>query len=338
MFDLASPSVAITRTPAKPSLVSGVQDEPKRRVVIPLDGSPASEAIVPIVARLTRQLSCEIVLLHAVGCFASDEGAELQRQARATQTASAYLATIAGRLRDDGFTQIRRSIWYKDPAPAIRAAATSEQVDLIAMATTGELGPTRAGTGVAAAVMQSTRVPLLLARGSSSWLGALEHVVVPLDSSSADATVLPIVSAISEPQRTRIHLVRAIDPARRLDRRYAELYLATVAATLHNQGLLTDSSVIQDESPVGIARFATQVGAQLITMATSMRADSGFTRQVLNATHAASPVLLLRPGLSQAATPSDMRFGSRPHRLSGVSADWQPSRRESVRRNKTQRH
>jgi nucleotide-binding universal stress UspA family protein len=300
MITRASLPVALTTDVAVPFGVADCQRAPKRRVVVPLDGSSASEAIVPIVARLARGTRCEIILLHAVGGLSCGRPAEsaLVVQATATQAASDYLATVADRLTRDGFAQVRRSLWYSEPLLAISKAATREPVDLIAMATNGRRGLRRAGSeGVTAAVMRSISLPLLLARGSSRWLGALEHVVVPLDGSSAAATILPVVSAISEPGRTRIHFVQAIDSVRSLARRDAELYLAKVARGLRDEGFLVDWRVILDRAPDAIARFATQVGADLITMAGGGDAHSGSTRVALYAMNAAAlPFLLLRPG------------------------------------------
>jgi nucleotide-binding universal stress UspA family protein len=284
--------------PGRVDMLPG-RDVPLRRVVVPLDGSPASEAIVPVVARLTRPVRCEIVLLHAVGAVPYGRGADhaLYMQARAARTGLAYLATVADRLTEDGFSRIRRSVWYKDPVSAINTATTDEQVDLIAMASDGWPGLRRAGSeGIAIAVTRSTALPVLLARGSR-WLGALDHVVVPLDGSPTAATILPVVSAICEPGRTRIHLAYVVGPGRGRAPRDAALYLSNVAIRLRDNGLMVDSTVTLDQAPGAIARFATRVAADLVTMATDGDARPCSTRLVFDAmSRSTIPVLLLRPG------------------------------------------
>src|SRR4029453_3110041 len=180
MIKAASIPAAFKRNGLSAFDVSLSRDAPMRRVVVPLDGSPASEAIVPIVARLARTVRCEVVLLHAVGAVPYGRGADhaLCMQARVTRNALAYLATVGDRLTGDGFSQVRRSVWYKDPVSAINKATTDEQVDLIAMASDGWPGLRRAGSeGVATAVTRSTALPVLLARGPR-WLDGLDHVVV----------------------------------------------------------------------------------------------------------------------------------------------------------------
>lgn len=270
-----------------------------RRVVVPLDGSPASEAIVPIVARLTRTVRREIVLLHAVGAIPYGRAADqaLYMQARAARTALAYLATVADRLTGDGFSRVRRSVWYKDPVSAINAATTDAQVDLIAMASDGWPGLSRAGfQGIATAVTRSTALPVLLACGSSR-LGGLDHIVVPLDGSPTAATILPVVSAIYEPGRTRIHLAYVTGPVGGFAPRDAALYLSAVAMRLRGQGRMVDSTVILDQAPGGIARFATRVDADLIALATDGEVRSGSAPLELDAMSGLPmPVLLLRPG------------------------------------------
>ena len=299
MIKVASIPAAFKRNGLSAFDVSPRRDAPMRRVVVPLDGSPASEAIVPIVARLARTVRCEIVLLHAVGVVPYGRGADhtLYMQASATRTALAYLATVAERLTRDGFSRVRRSVWYKDPVSAINRATTEEQVDLIAMASDGWPGLRRAGSeGVATAVTKSTALPVLLARGPR-WLGALDHVVVPLDGSPTAATILPVVSAIYEPDRTRIHLAYAAGPVRGLAPRNAALYLANVAMGLRDQGLTVDSTFTLDQAPGAIARFAARVDADLIMMVTDGEARSGSIRLVFDAMSGqATPVLLLRPG------------------------------------------
>jgi nucleotide-binding universal stress UspA family protein len=300
MIKVASIPAAFKRNVLSAFDVSPSRDAPMRRVVVPLDGSPASEAIVPIVARLARTVRCEIVILHAVGAVPYGRGADhaLYMQATAAQTALAYLATVADRLTGDGFSRVRRSVWYKDPVSAINTATTTdEQVDLIAMASDGWPGLRRAGSeGIATAVTRATALPVLLARGSR-WLGALDHVVVPLDGSPTAATILPVVSAIYEPGRTRIHLAYVAGPVRGLAPRDAALYLSNVATRLWDQGLMVDSTVTLDQAPGAIARFATRVDADLITMATDGEARSCSTRVEFD-TMSGSPIpaLLLRPG------------------------------------------
>ena len=299
MIECAFMPAAAEENWLRPVDVMPVREALMRRVVVPLDGSPASEAIVPIIKRLTRAVRCEIVLLHAVGAVPYDRGADsaLYMQARAARIALAYLATVADRLTGDGGTRVRRSVWFKDPVSAINRATTTEQVDLIAMAGDGWPGLRWAGSvGVATAVTRSAAPPVLLARDCKS-LGALDHVVVLLDGSPMAATILQVVSAIHDPGRTRIHCACVADPVRGLAPRDAALYLSNVALRLREEGLMVDSTFTLDQAPGAIAGFAARVDSDLVVMATDSEARPDSTRLVVEGLSASRiPMLLLRPG------------------------------------------
>ena len=48
-----------------------------------------------------------------------------------------YLETVAARLREDGVSDVKTSVWYSAAAPAILEAARMTNPDLIMMSTHG---------------------------------------------------------------------------------------------------------------------------------------------------------------------------------------------------------
>lgn len=138
-----------------------------KRILVPLDGSPLSEAILPQVAELTHALGAEVTLLR-VGLAHAFPGVDpkslVDEEVRVMQEAEAYLATVAQRFGQEGMT-IRTVVRYGQPAAEIIDHVAFEGVDLVAMSTHGRSGLTRLVMGsVAEEVVRKVRVPVLLLR------------------------------------------------------------------------------------------------------------------------------------------------------------------------------
>ena len=127
-------------------------------ILVPLDGSPLSEAILPVVQALTRHASSEILLLRSVG---PDESSQPEIEVR--QQTDAYLSRVAETLKAHGQPAVRWTVWYGDPAQVIVNAATREEATLIAMGTHGRSGPSRWALGsVTEQVLRASTMPLLI--------------------------------------------------------------------------------------------------------------------------------------------------------------------------------
>lgn len=140
-----------------------------KRAVVPLDGSPVAEAIIPFVLEIAGPLDMEIVLVRVLQPLPPQviEGSRHvvvdDVEARRLD-AQEYLAPLAVELRAKGIraqTQVRRG----DPAGEIAAAAHETGADLIAMTTHGRSGLGRLVFGsVAEAVLRRAQLPVFLMR------------------------------------------------------------------------------------------------------------------------------------------------------------------------------
>jgi nucleotide-binding universal stress UspA family protein len=259
-----------------------------KRIVVPLDGSTLSEAIVPVVEALARDYEAEIVLVRALVPQRVADG-----EFGAQQEAEAYLCSLADAVKARGSAAVDWKIWYDDPAPAIVSAATASDADLVAMATHGRGGLGRLLLGsVAEAVVRTAAMPVLLVRGEpASRPGGLGQIVVPLDGSEVSEAVLPAVAALAGPFDLGVHLVHAVETlpvAARAEvlpaveqhsiesrRHDAEDRLAKVAAPLAAKGLRV-TPVVRVGTPVDvIAGYAQETDAGLIAMATHGRTGLG---------------------------------------------------------------
>ena len=153
-----------------------------RQIVVPLDGSPLAETILPHVRRLADGTSLAIVLLGVAtlpsevrGALAvhpslryGAAGAELERRLDVEEAAvRAYLDEQASALAADGLaveTEVRRTRGG-DPAREIIRVAEERQADAIAMSTHGRTGLDHLLHGsVAGTVLRDSGRPLLLLR------------------------------------------------------------------------------------------------------------------------------------------------------------------------------
>jgi nucleotide-binding universal stress UspA family protein len=139
-----------------------------KRVVVPLDGSPVAEAILPFILDIAGPLGLEVLLLHVVQWRpspATERGhAPMDDLPTLTAKAKSYLAGFAPRLRARG-VNAETSVRSGDPVQEILAGAAEAGADLIAMSTHGRTGLGRLLFGsVAEAVLRRAEVPVFLMR------------------------------------------------------------------------------------------------------------------------------------------------------------------------------
>lgn len=288
-----------------------------KRLLVPLDGSPLSESILAVAEEWAKEEEAEVFLLRAVLVHHLPGGDDTEAQVRAVGEAEAYLAGVADRLERRGVKQIRRAVWYDEPAAAITQAVARNGVDLITMATHGRGGLSRLVLGsVAEAVVRSVRVPVLLIRGQSAWKPwTTRKILVPLDGSEASEGILPVAQRLAGTRDLTVVLFKVIDPldlaamgeaSTRPDElmahraQDAERHLAKVAEPLQETGLRVECVVGFGRAAEAIAALAGRERVDLIVMATHGR--SGLSRLLMGSVaaevlrRAPVPVLLFKDG------------------------------------------
>ena len=159
-----------------PLLAAAWPEDRPPRVLVPLDGSERSEAILGPLGALVKPLGGQLILLHVSESIdylnEHPDYCEVCRAARAAGTeldiepvrARLYLDGVAGRLRADGFT-VTTQVETGGAASTIVKVAEQHQADLIAMATHGRSGLRQVIMGsVATDTLRRADVPLLLVR------------------------------------------------------------------------------------------------------------------------------------------------------------------------------
>ena len=188
--------VLLVRAVDRPSTVELEDDRDRvfERILVPLDGSPNAETILPHVADLASAFGSRVLLLRLVEPVvteSADYALEYPVYSRATdaaaterevESATEYLGSIRRRLREEHGLETSADVRVVDRlAPAIPKFARECEADLVALATHGR-GASRLIVGsVADKVIRAGPGAILLLRSS----GATEEAVATASAVAA---------------------------------------------------------------------------------------------------------------------------------------------------------
>lgn len=215
------------------------------KILVPLDGSTFSEAVLSPVIQMAKGVDAEVLLMTVVeeprmrstwietlamgtgeyGVVAppsmsrpseSGVGTESEKQAleSALHASEEYLTKVAGRFSPGRVKT--KTIIGDNPVGAILAFSIEQGVDIIAMSTHGRSGLGRWVFGsVADKLLHSTSLPMLLVNptdGSqtSSEGKPIDTLVVPLDGSEVAECALPYVEDLARKMALKICLIRVV--------------------------------------------------------------------------------------------------------------------------------
>jgi nucleotide-binding universal stress UspA family protein len=296
-----------------------------RKILVPLDGSPVAEQVLPYARSLAKALALPVELLHAVepetvalysdpkhGRYVDVVEADLK------QKGLQYLRNLEGSFPKT--SKITCAAEIGKPADVIVARATAQPGTLIAMATHGRSGVQRWLLGsVAEKVLHMATNHLLLVRAANETKtdeASLKTVVVPLDGSPVAEQVLHYVCDIAKKMDLEVLLLRVyaipimaystedyytpnLDELLGEAKDEARRYLEQKVAELKGEGLRRVSSIfLEGESAQQIIDFARKTPDNFVAMCTHGR--SGIGRLVLGSVtnrvvrHSGDPVLVVR--------------------------------------------
>ena len=300
-----------------------------KKILVPLDGSPSAEKVLPYARALAKRFAIPVDLLEVIdivemarsvaaaeGLFINQLAADEARRSGVYLDATAH--SFAG-------VPVHCMVKHGHAAEIIVETAADGKDTLIAMATHGRSGVNRFLLGsVAEKVLRATSNPLLLVRAAEAARtdgeAALKSVIVPLDGSELAESILPVVEEAAKKLQLEVILFRAYavpygaytagegfyDPVN-LEAFLARLreetsdYLEGKTAELKRQGVAAVSYVAREGlSADEIIKFARATPDNLIAMCS--HGYSGVKRWVLGSVtetvvrHSRNPVLVVRAG------------------------------------------
>ena len=117
---------------------------PQRTMVIPLDGSKLSEAVIPYAINIAKQRGAEteMVLIHIENLITPNSSDQWKRQEGEVIDKKKYLEGIVKRIGEGGI-KARAELLMGNPAETIVNFVKDNPAQLIAMATHGHAGISR---------------------------------------------------------------------------------------------------------------------------------------------------------------------------------------------------
>ncbi len=303
-------------------------DHPFQSVLVPLDGSALSEQALPFAMAIAGQ-GGSVILLQAIpdaeplrkpfGAVTMSAEEVLQMLTNLAEAdldrAEAHWADVAPEVT------ITKKAVSGDAATVILDTAAEQNIDLIALASTGRgaLGRLTLGS-VADRVLRTADRPVLVVRGydapSSHQLPQLNRIVVPLDGSDRSMLAIPAAATVAKQMQAPVELLMAVDlpqvvspamaygPAfspefyselEEQTTRNADAYLTEAVAEFGKHGVEAKTHIMLGSAVAAILDFAKH--GDLIVM--TSRGQGGFKRWILGSVaeklvrDAPAPVLLV---------------------------------------------
>lgn len=293
-------------------------------LLVPLDGSPLAESVLPMTGALAQTLGSQVTLLHVIerGAPVAIHGA---RHLTDADRAEAYLADAAKQLPPG--TRVSRhvhTVKEHDLPKSIADHAAELGADLIVLCTHGRRRLRhRLLGGVAQRVAARGRGPILLVPpgevGAAAFRG--QTMLVPLDGQAAHEQGLEPAAGLARACRASLHLLAVVPTLGtltgehaatgqilpgataallELDEDRAEAYVTDVVARLAKTGLSVTAEVGRGDPTAMILETAKRIEADLIVLGTHGRSglDAFWSASVAPriAGKAEVPVLLVPVG------------------------------------------
>lgn len=277
------------------------------KIVVPLDGSPASEVVLAPLERLIGAGPAELILVHVAGVVPVYPGEILP--ALQADPGADYLQSLEERFADR-IPRMRVVGRIGSSVEGILDVARQERATLIAMATHGRRGLGRLVFGsVTELVLRDSPVPVLAVRIAPDLQAreSVESILVPQDGTpESRAALLPAIE-LARRFDSRLVLFRACASSGELPA--AERALQETCGSVVSAGVVAHAFAEEGGEPAAAIVAAAQAHrADLIVMATHGRSglarlqSGSVTEHVLRETPV--PLVAVRAAVVEAPLPT----------------------------------
>jgi nucleotide-binding universal stress UspA family protein len=234
-YDAAQRAAAIERASADDTADVGLV---LRHIVVPLDGSPTAECVLPYVVAIARATAARVTLLQVLevlgGMTRAQKHVDAVEWEMARAESHAYLMSVVARLQaEDVHAQVE--LVQGRAAEQITLYARRADVDLIVLSTHGEDGPHPWSLGstvqkvIAGATTSMLIVPSHGRQASGPLTVRLRRMLLPLDCSQRAEWILPAATELARRHGAELvlaHVVPEPEMPRRMGPSQEDLELA----------------------------------------------------------------------------------------------------------------
>jgi len=285
------------------------------RILVPLDGSPLSETILPALMPLVSRRPVRVTLLRVVSRVDELEGER------------AYMARTEKSLKKEG-VEVSGRLEFGRPAEEILHLAKPADYDFVAMTTHGRSAILRIIMGsVAAQVLRHSDVPVLF-HTPKAKIQDWNRIVVGLDGTVPAEAILEDVTRLAGMLQATVHLVRVTLPLLPAGDPYFDplpvdvegpgRYVEEIRDRLVRQGILAVPEIRKGFAAQEIVRSAIENDAGLIAMTTLGRGGRArpMERSVAGEVLPIAPCSVLLRRAVSARSGAGKAMGTRmPHRV-----------------------
>jgi nucleotide-binding universal stress UspA family protein len=195
--------------------MSSIHLFPPKKILVPTDMSPASEAALRYARYFHERFGSEALVLHAhhfelPPYFSSSQMAALKRELKhATTAAQEYVQQLSASIL--GFSP-EVKIVESPPVDAILELSRSEPIDMILMGMHGHHGIDRVWMGsVTEQVIRQGSIPVLAVRSAPSET-PIQRILCPVNPSDTGKQALHYAAEVSRVMQARLIVLHAVEP------------------------------------------------------------------------------------------------------------------------------
>src|SRR5436189_4093250 len=236
-----------------------------QKLLAALDGSSASESILPYLESLLAAQDADVTLTQVVP---TPEATEVEQ-------ASLYLNTLAAGLREKGLV-IDLRVRTGKPADTLLDLAKEGGYSMILMCSKARTGLPRLIYGsVTEEVLRRSPVPVLVAhpRAAGQEKPRLRRILVPLDGSHRSGSILPHLGPLAIATGARLLFMTVVDP-RAKDSMPVDVIARNLfreQKQLHRQGVQTELVIRYGDPAAEILTCGGALNADLVALSTHGR-------------------------------------------------------------------
>src|SRR5215831_4890171 len=171
-------------------------------ILVPLDGSPESNAALPLARTLAKAMAAPVTLLHVM----------THADREATRAATSNLRDIARELAGSGIS-VDSTVRSGRAADEILEEVRQRAPSLVVMRTHGRAGIERAIlSSVSERVLSRCAAPVVLMRPGLRRITGIHKLLVPVDGSPGGAVALGMAMGVARSTGAAIKLVQICQP------------------------------------------------------------------------------------------------------------------------------